>query len=171
MLITISFLFLSFIGSIFIGSCILFIFKIPITKLNFIVFPIITMVIAKFILDKDNENLGWKFFIIILASFFALVGILALVNNFIWDTSYDSLSYHQDTVIKLYEGWNPFYQYRENINIWVMHYTKAAAIFAAALYKLTGRIESAKVLTTLMPIILFMLSYGVFNLVTKNYRK
>lgn len=168
MLITISFLFLSFIGSIFIGSCILFIFKIPITKLNFIVFPIITMVIAKFILDKDNENLGWKFFIIILASFFALVGILALVNNFIWDTSYDSLSYHQDTVIKLYEGWNPFYQYRENINIWVMHYTKAAAIFAAALYKLTGRIESAKVLTTLMPIILFMLSYGVFNLVTKN---
>ena len=64
MLITISFLFLSFIGSIFIGSCILFIFKIPITKLNFIVFPIITMVIAKFILDKDNENLGWKFFII-----------------------------------------------------------------------------------------------------------
>lgn len=171
MLIITSCLFLGFIASIFVGSCILFVFKISITKANFIVFPIIAMVIAKFVLDKDGERLEWNFFIICLVAFFVLVGVLAIINNFIWDSSYDSLAYHQDAIVKLYEGWNPFYQYKENINIWVMHYTKAAPVFAAALYKLTGRIESAKVLTSLMPIILFMLSFGVFNLIGKNKKK
>lgn len=171
MLIIISCLFLGFIASIFVGSCILFVFNISITKANFIVFPIITMVIAKFVLDKDDERLGWNFFIITLVAFFVLVGVLAIINNFIWDSSYDSLAYHQEAVVKLYEGWNPFYQYKEKINIWVMHYTKAAPVFAAALYKLTNRVESAKVLSSLMPIILFMLSFGVFNLIGKNKKK
>ena len=49
-----------------------------------------------------------------------------------------------------------------------MHYAKAPAIFAAALYKITGRIEAAKVLTMLLPIILGILSFGAFNLLSKN---
>lgn len=168
-LIIISFMFIAYIGSIFIGGASLFIFGISIIKLNFIVFPIITMFIAKLILNKDKEYISFKFLIFTLIGFFVLVVILALINNYIWDVSYDSLAYHELGVSNLYKGWNPFYNSKDaNINLWVMHYTKASSIFAASIYKLTGTIASAKLITTLLPIVLFTLSFAVFNLIIKN---
>lgn len=167
--ILISFMFLAFIGSIFIGSALLFYIKVPVNGVSFVIFPIITMIIGKFVLNKDRKNISWKFLILTLIGFFVLVAILAVINNLVWDSSYDSLAYHQENVIDLYKGWNPFYDStNKKINLWVMHYAKAPAIFAAALYKITGRIEAAKVLTMLLPIILGILSFGAFNLLSKN---
>ncbi|MGL5617006.1 MAG: hypothetical protein ACRDD2_12385 [Sarcina sp.] len=167
--ILIAFMFLAFIGSIFIGSELLFFIKIPINAANFIIFPIIAMIIGKFLLSRDREQMSWKFMILTLIGFFVLVAILAFINNLIWDSSYDSLAYHQEMVIDLYKGWNPIYQSNiKDMNLWVAHYTKAPGVFAACLYKLTTRIEAAKVLTMLLPITLGILSFGVFNLVTKG---
>lgn len=168
-LIIISFMFIAYIGSVFIGGASLFIFGVSITKFNFVIFPVITMFIAKLVLNKDKEYISFKFLIFTLIGFFIIVGILAVINNYIWDVSYDSLAYHELGVSDLYRGWNPFYNSKDaNINLWVMHYTKAPSIFAASIYKLTGTIASSKLITTLLPIILFTLSFAVFNLIIKN---
>ncbi|MGL4741019.1 MAG: hypothetical protein ACRC41_09460 [Sarcina sp.] len=166
--IVLSLLFAVYIGSIFIGSTLLFAIHIPITRLNFIIFPIIAMIIAKITLKKDDQRLSWKTLIFSLILFFLICSLLALINNSIWDYSYDSRAYHQEAVIALTNGWNPFYQSNIPMNIWFMHYAKASCVFAATIFKLTNRIESAKILTTLLPLVLLVLSIGVFNLITKG---
>lgn len=166
--IIVSFMLLIFIGSIFIGSSLLFIFKISINKLNILIFPLISILISRYLLIKDKQNISWKFLILTLVLFYLLLIILGVLNNWIWDYSYDSLAYHQEGVIRLKDGWNPFYESSANVNIWVKHYTKAPWIFAANIYKITGRIESAKLLTSLLPIILLILSFGFFYLITNK---
>ena len=79
--ILISFMFLAFIGSIFIGSALLFYIKVPVNGVSFVIFPIITMIIGKFVLNKDRKNVSWKFLILTLIGFFVLVAILAVINN------------------------------------------------------------------------------------------
>ncbi|MDM1018383.1 hypothetical protein [Clostridium perfringens] len=166
--IIVSFMLLIFIGSIFIGSSLLFIFKISINKLNILIFPLISILISRYLLIKDKQNISWKFLILTLVLFYLLLIILGVLNNWIWDYSYDSLAYHQEGVIRLKDGWNPFYESSANVNIWVKHYTKSPWIFAANIYKITGRIESAKLLTSLLPIILLILSFGFFYLITNK---
>lgn len=167
-MIIISFMFLIFIGSVFIGNSILFMFKSSINRLSIIIFPIIGLVLSKFILDKDGEKIKWRYMIGILLIFYIIIIILGVINNFVWDSSYDSLAYHQEGIIRLKNGWNPFYEQNENIDIWVKHYTKAPWIFAASIYTITGRIESAKILTMLLPIIIFILGFAFLYLVTKK---
>lgn len=164
----ISFMFLIFIGSVFIGNSILFMFKLSINRLSIIIFPIIGLVLSKFILDKDGEKIKWRYMIGILLLFYIIIIILGIINNSVWDSSYDSLSYHQEGVIRLKDGWNPFYEQNGDIDKWVKHYTKAPWIFAASIYTITGRIESAKVLTMLLPIIIFLLGFAFFYLVTNK---
>lgn len=166
--ILISFMLLIYIGSIFIGSSLLFVVHIPITELNFFIFPIIAMFIAKLFLNKDKSNTTWTFMIFTLILFFVVSGILMFVNNIVWDYSYDSLAYHQDGVIALKNGWNPFYQSNIPMNLWVMHYAKAAPIFAATIFKFTGKIATAKILTSFLPLVLLLLSFGTFYLITKK---
>ncbi|EGT3601026.1 hypothetical protein [Clostridium perfringens] len=167
-MIIISFMFLIFIGSIFIGNSILFIFKLPVNRLSIIIFPAIGLILSKFILNKDGEKIKWRYMIVILILFYLIIITLGIINNIIWDSSYDSLSYHQEGVIRLKDGWNPFYEQSGDIDRWVKHYTKAPWIFAASIYTITGRIESAKVLNMLLPIIVFLLGFAFFYLVTKK---
>lgn len=169
-MIIISFMFLIFIGSIFIGNSILFIFKISINRLSIIIFPIIGLGLSKFILDKDGEKIKWRYMIAILISFYIIIIILGIINNFVWDSSYDSLSYHQEGVIRLKNRWNPFFDQCGDIDKWVRHYTKAPWIFAASIYIITGKIETAKVLNMLLPIIIFLLGFAFFYLVTNKKR-
>lgn len=166
--ILISFMFLIYIGSIFIGSTLLFVIHISMTKFNFFVFPIIAMFIAKYFLDKDNSSVTWKFMIFSIICFFVSAGLLAWANNILWDYSYDSMAYHQEAVIAIKNGWNPFYQSRIPMNLWVMHYAKASCVFAASIFKITNRIESAKILSSFLPLILLVLSFGTFYLITKK---
>ncbi|MGL5244700.1 MAG: hypothetical protein ACRC7R_05920, partial [Sarcina sp.] len=77
--------------------------------------------------------------------------------------------YHQEGVIRLVKGWNPFYESQvSNLNIWVEHYSKAPWIFAATVCKITGHIEYGKILSILLPIISATLGFGVFYLITKG---
>ena len=166
--ILISFMFLIYIGSIFIGSTLLFAIHVSMTSFNFFVFPIIAMFISKLFLDKDRSSVTWKFMIFSLIFFFISAGLLAWINNIIWDYSYDSMAYHQEAVMAIKNGWNPFYQSHIPMNIWVMHYAKASCVFAASIFKITNRIESAKILSSFLPLILLVLSFGTFHLITKK---
>ncbi|MGC5816103.1 hypothetical protein [Clostridium perfringens] len=161
-------MFLIFIGSIFIGNSLLFIFKLSINRFSIIIFPIIALILSNFILVKDGEKIKLRYMIGILFLFYIVIIILGFINNSLWDSSYDSLAYHQEGIIRLKEGWNPFYEQNEDINKWVNHYTKAPWIFAASIYTITGKIESAKVLTMLLPIIILLLGFAFFYLITKK---
>ena len=73
----------------------------------------------------------------------------------VYDTSFDGQTYHQEAVAQLAQGWNPFYQDPTPIggsklgdyvcDLSIKHYPRGAEIASATLYRLTGRIETAKV--------------------------
>ncbi|MPQ42582.1 hypothetical protein [Clostridium tarantellae] len=167
--ILVSLIFLAMIGSIFVGSSVLFIFKIPITKINFLIFPLIAILFIKLAFKKNNKDINWSLLIVILISFYIVNIGISIGCNLIWDYSYDSLAYHQEGVIRLINGWNPFYESNnDSINLWVNHYAKAPWIFAATIAKITGHIESGKILSVLIPLILGVFSFGVFYIITKK---
>ena len=83
------------------------------------------------------------------ASVFFLICIL--ISNYFYDVSFDGQWYHQDAIILLSEGWNPFHdialinnQTSGNCAPYLNHYPKASWIAGACLYKFTNSIQIAK---------------------------
>ena len=77
--------------------------------------------------------------------------ICILVSNYFYDVSFDGQWYHQDAIILLSEGWNPFHdialinnQTSGNCAPYLNHYPKASWIAGACLYKFTNNIQIAK---------------------------
>ena len=102
-----------------------------------------------------------------------LAGIFFICIN-VFDTSYDGLWYHQPAIIKLAEGWNPvnrpFYdttQYDVSNYLWIQHYPKASWTIAACIYKMTGLIESGKMINFIVVACVFFYSYVVFSKIFK----
>lgn len=87
------------------------------------------------------------FFIRTVICILSIVLLSIFLANFIFDTSADGLVYHQEAVYQLKNGWNPVYNdLPDSVSqaIWINHYPKAAEIPQAAIYKVTGHIESGK---------------------------
>ena len=63
---------------------------------------------------------------------------------FVYDSSFDGQIYHQDAVVQLHAGWNPFYDPAAPSSPWVRHYPKAPWMIAAFLYEFIPRIEVGK---------------------------
>lgn len=87
-----------------------------------------------------------------------------LAKHFV-DLSYDGQAYQQTAIIKLSEGWNPFYKQlsRDELGtlaLWVNHYPKAMWIYSTGIYQLVGDIEQAKVFS---PLLLFAAWCIVFS--------
>ncbi|MFZ1682651.1 MAG: hypothetical protein WAU88_00840 [Candidatus Zixiibacteriota bacterium] len=82
-------------------------------------------------------------------SFVAGAVVLALVSAHFFDYSWDGRYYHQEGVIQLCQGYNPFYQQLDetmvNGGLWINHYPKASEIVSASLYAVSGNIELGKV--------------------------
>ena len=82
----------------------------------------------------------------------ALLLVLMIVGavwlaSFYYDLSWDGMSYHQEAIIHLANGWNPLKQdLQESViySIFINNYPKASWIYAALLFKVTGSIESGK---------------------------
>jgi hypothetical protein len=82
------------------------------------------------------------------------------VATYFYDISWDGQTYHQETVIQLKEGWNPFYADvpdTEFQSIWVNHYGKGAEIPQAAIYSLFNGIETGKATNLLLMFASFFL--------------
>ncbi|MGL4741006.1 MAG: hypothetical protein ACRC41_09395 [Sarcina sp.] len=144
-----------FVTCTYIGSALGLIIKMPIIKYEFYIFPIIITIILSFLLKLEKEKYYIVIPIISLIIYFLISFSLMYLNKYIWDISSDSLGYHQPMVINLFKGWNPYYNpiYKEPFNIWCVVYPKANAIYATVVYKLTGNIAEAKILSCLLPII------------------
>ncbi|WP_177181007.1 hypothetical protein [Parapedobacter koreensis] len=74
--------------------------------------------------------------------------ILALlISSYFYDVSVDGQAYHQEALIQLKQGWNPYWQYLpDSVNqaIWVNHYAKGMETIQAAIYCTFHDIEVGK---------------------------
>lgn len=80
----------------------------------------------------------------------AVMAFSAVVSSAFYDTAFDGQAYHQENMIYMAEGWNPVYQNREGdvkypkVDQQVYTTSKAAAMVASNIYKLTGNPETGK---------------------------
>lgn len=94
----------------------------------------------------------------------AFIGF-ALLNGWIYDTSWDGQNYHFEAILQLAEGWNPFYESPANA-VYVQHlehFPKGPWINAVALYKLTGNLEQAKAFHMLLMLAAYLLSTAALS--------
>jgi hypothetical protein len=96
-----------------------------------------------------DQPVSWKVFVrVSLIIFGILIVAIVLVVPF-YDISEDGMWYHQEAVIQMARGWNPFkgnlpYDTSDDGSLWFNHYAKGPEIFQASIYILTGKIETAK---------------------------
>ncbi|GAB4147431.1 MAG: hypothetical protein OHK0017_09150 [Patescibacteria group bacterium] len=83
----------------------------------------------------------------------------------VYDTSWDGQSYHQDSIINLNNGWNPFYkvlQNNETVDNAVLSnaYAKGPWYWATSIWKVTGSLESGKAVNLILLASSFLLLFG-----------
>lgn len=71
-----------------------------------------------------------------------------LITGSIFDKSWDGQAYHQEAIIQLASGWNPYYDDLNSDLVahekWLTHYAKGPWLIASSLYLFTGKIEYSK---------------------------
>lgn len=120
-------------------------------QVSSVLFPLSFLVstVSTILLFKKKESQKTIALNIAYASIIFLICIL--VSNYFYDVSFDGQWYHQDAIILLSEGWNPFHdialvnnQTSGNCAPYLNHYPKASWIAGACLYKFTNSIQIAK---------------------------
>jgi hypothetical protein len=100
---------------------------------------------SRFIAFDGEKKWAFKY---ILAEFLASLIICLLFAGAFHDFSYDGQNYQQEALIQLYQGWNPLWEPALNdaipYSLWINSYPKALWYFGAAVYQLTGFIETGK---------------------------
>ena len=143
----------------------LFAFGVPMGKYSLIV-P--AAAIAVYSVFFDRQMLKSLFINL------ALLALFALLASRIFDWSYDGMYYHKQAIITLAEGWNPlrgssldFNGINDvmNVYVWLDNYPKGVWICSAAVYALTGILETAKSVNILFLIMLFCVAYSTFRTV------
>lgn len=118
-----------------------------------------------------------------LAVFFIILLGSLVFSSLTVDPSWDGNTYHKTAVGEMAMGWNPVYHSVNTFNKstanpfkligvhgldrkldapWDDHYPKATWIFSANIYKLTGNIESGKMITPLIIIDVFLFAFSLF---------
>lgn len=156
-----------FISIIFVTQSILFAFNIPVARGSIY----LSLGTSLFFLYLNHKNKPKSFlrnlkpFVI----FFLTIISCAILSLFFYDISGDGQWYHQEIVIRLVEGWNPFYTllekdfHLESMYPFVQHYPKAFEIIAAVLTKSSGLIELGKITHSIYIIAIFLLSKNIFK--------
>ncbi len=104
-----------------------------------------------------------------LACFGLLLLFVGLASWCVYDLSYDGQAYHQEAVIQLAGGWNPYGDapLQEDTKnppwVWINHYAKGPWLAAAAIYAATGFIEMGKAINLLALAASGLLSYIVLR--------
>jgi hypothetical protein len=92
----------------------------------------------------------------------SLIAALVISGTF-YDVSWDGQAYHQESVLRLAEGWNPCREelpagiaYRQAMN----HYAKGMEIVGAAVFGITGGVETGKAVNLLLIFTSFLFSWS-----------
>jgi len=164
-----------FLAIILLVSTFLFVLKIPITTYNLPISFVLSIIFNIWFSKKVKAD----FFIQSIAKSIMLIFFLLsiFVSSSVHDLSYDGQAYHQEAIVLLNHGWNPFYmtlvdEATANLERWLNHYPKGNWIIAATIYKLTNNIESGKVLSILSGFIAFaFVLLGSYKLKINFYLK
>lgn len=151
-------------------TVLLFMFKAPMSAYNAVV-PVALIAIYAALFDKKLLKA--------LAVCLVILIVWAALCSKIFDWSYDGMYYHKQAVISLAEGWNPLYQScvdanplngNADIALWLDNYPKGLWICSAAVYIVTGYLETAKAVNILFIIAVFAAAYSTFTSVFKASR-
>lgn len=168
------FIFLCFL---FIGPSVFFFLKVPILRINVILYFVGACLFYHFIHTHINkQSLPFKEFSRTILLSIGVILLSLFVSCFLFDRSSDGDTYHKDAIGVLKEGFNPVYESSEDFikerlddskklttySIWTDHYAKANWIIAANLYSFTGNIESAKAMNFLSLYVLFLFIFFHF---------
>ncbi len=101
----------------------------------------------------------WLAFAGVLAVLTAVFLLGIYISGKCYDLSWDGQTYHQEGIIQLANGWNPFHDQPLQVvnSTWTNHYTKGPWIAAGSLYVLTGHIEQGKVFNIILIVASFFL--------------
>lgn len=160
---------------ILIGTTLLFICKVSLTRFHLPIFIIITTVFYYLLRKKNSISDIIKVVVISLL----IVVASTLISSFMYDRSSDGNTYHKDAVGVLKEGFNPVYESSKDFiekrndpsstlteySIWTDHYAKANWIIASNFYSLTNNIESGKAMNLISIYIVFGFMFTSISLV------
>lgn len=138
--------------SILLVSSALFFLDFPISNLNLVLaFPI--YLVITYLLSATFFEGFLKYVVIFSVVAFSIILFLTAIDfeGRFYDISYDGQAYHQEAIIQLDNGWNPFFTQIDEVkanglDVWLNHYPKGLWIMESVIYKWTGNIESSKAL-------------------------
>lgn len=104
-----------------------------------------------------------------------LVAAAAWISSDFYDVSFDGQAYQQEGVYQLAHGWNPLltpriYPVTNDQNVKLISFTKGPWIMGAAMYRLTGRIETGKFANIVLIVAAFSLALAAVGGVEKKLR-
>jgi hypothetical protein len=154
----------------------LWFFKISISVVHFPLSLVMTCIISYYIISKNCKT-NKVFGITMVLSFVILLSMMTIATALL-DCEYDSLSYQKFAIGCLADGWNPVLEssiafnervvhfpgmFTDTQAIWMDHYAKLPWMFAASIYKMTGSLESSKILAPLYACVAFFLVFNYFG--------
>lgn len=159
------FFLLVFTAAVFAVTTLLFLANVPVTAVNLFVALAATLAFVWFAAKAYVPERYPLYFGISFIGSAALFFLFLGVSGHFYDLSYDGQTYHQEGILRLVDGWNPFYDQPLGTQgvpyaIWIDHYAKAGETIAAALLAVTGHIELSKVFNFLLILASFFLSYA-----------
>jgi hypothetical protein len=141
-------------------------FNVLTVKEVFIISVIISGFLKYLLYKKEGKEFSVKKRMSLEAFYMALFLIIVAASSQFYDTTYDGRAYHQEAIIRLAQGYNPYYQQldedQELHALWINHYPKAMEIVSSALYAFTGNIETGKAFNLLFMISNILMGIGVF---------
>jgi len=152
------------IASLLLISSLLFAAGYSISRYCFPAAMIVTVAAVWYLCNSCFKNRKQLYFTAILLSL-AVIFLAGIYGaGYLYDLSWDGQAYHQEAVIQLSNGWNPFHDapLKGIHSVWINHYAKGPWIAAASLYAITGHIEQGKVFNLLLIASSFFIALAAF---------
>ena len=176
---------LSFILFNLLTATILFIFNVGIQSW-YLPCALIFSVALTILLMKRRKMVKIRDILIVVVLPICAISGLVIINGKIYDYTWDGNDYHKLAIGMMVDGWNPLmeteYEFNdknedneEKINLgeykfnWGDNYAKASHIFAANVSKITGNVESGKVLNDISIIIVFLFVFALCLHIEKSW--
>ncbi len=144
---------LLFVVSLFIFSGLFFVLKAPDSQVIFYLSVLVTAFFLMYFALKYHDKKVFLWALMVVSATF----LFSALSTFFYDSSYDGQVYHQETLIRLAKGWNPFFEtltptnsVEERMLLWSENYAKSAEIAESRVYTATHRIESGKMINFLL---------------------
>jgi hypothetical protein len=162
---------LSFLFFCLLTSAAGFFFGAPISRFHFFLAGGLTLLFAAFSCSLFPFRRKVLACLLVVVLLLLSLGASFRVAGSFFDLSYDGQAYHQEAVIHLSSGWNPFQENLEEWQVnrmgrWLQHYSKGVWFCQAILFKATGDLEGAKAFHLWLMMAAFSMTLSFFL----NYR-